>query len=81
MSERRLISKDKLIAFIKENGYVYANTLETFPEEDVAPVRHGEWIKHDDGSVTCSVCRRRLSGAVFGYPYSACCGARMDGMK
>lgn len=43
MSKQRLINKDDLIAFIKANGYVYANTLETFPEVDAeSVVRCGE---------------------------------------
>lgn len=36
----RLIDADALKAFIKQNGYLYANTLDTFPAVDAAQI---EW--------------------------------------
>ena len=33
--------------------------VEAEQEADVIPVRHGRWIKHDDGVFTCSECGMR----------------------
>ena len=42
----RLIDADKLKRFILENGYVYANTLDTFPTIDAVPVVRCGDCKH-----------------------------------
>lgn len=42
----RLIDADKLKRFILENGYVYANTLDTFPTIDAVPVVRCKDCKH-----------------------------------
>lgn len=71
----RLIDKDELITFIKANGYVYANTLETFSEVDATPTIHGKWKWYEEWSPSnpngpaecqcagyeCSVCGISLS--------------------
>lgn len=82
----RLIKKDDLIAFIKSNGFVYANTLETFPEVDAVEVVHGEWI-YDSGDeyadhYHCSVCGEKidLCNEIFTemkLKYCPNCGAKM----
>ena len=41
---------------------------------DVAPVRHGRWIKHDDGVFTCSECGNAESNESHFCRY---CGAKM----
>ena len=41
---------------------------------DVAPVRHGRWIKHDDGVFTCSECENAESNESYFCRY---CGAKM----
>ena len=43
---------------------------------DVAPVRHGRWIEHDDGVFTCSECGNAESNESYFCRY---CGAKMDG--
>lgn len=43
---------------------------------DVAPVRHGRWIRHDDGVFTCSECGNAESNDSY---YCRLCGAKMDG--
>lgn len=35
------------------------------PAADVAPVRHGRWIYHDDGVFTCSECGNAESIALL----------------
>lgn len=45
----RYINLDDLIKFIKENGYVYANMLDTWPTADVVEVvRCKDCIYHDN---------------------------------
>lgn len=41
---------------------------------DVAPVRHGRWIKHEDGVFTCSECGNAESNESYFCRY---CGAKM----
>ena len=56
--------------------------IEDIPSADVAPVRHGHWIKNDphcDGLAflwNCSECGEESDE---GYRYCPACGARMDG--
>lgn len=42
---------------------------------DVAPVRHGRWIKHEDGVFTCNECGNAESNESYFCRY---CGAKMD---
>ena len=41
---------------------------------EVAPVRHGRWIEHDDGVFTCSECENAESNESHFCRY---CGAKM----
>ena len=50
--------------------------IERTKTEDVAPVRHGRWIKHEDGVFTCSECGNAESNESYFCRY---CGAKMDG--
>lgn len=70
---------------IDEAPFEYAEgLLENVPSADVAPVRHGRWVKvygehlsmgHRPWAVCCSVCDK------YGDYTNYCpnCGARMDG--
>lgn len=49
--------------------------LAAIPAADVAPVRHGRWIKHEDGVFTCSECGNAESNESYFCRY---CGAKMD---
>ena len=49
--------------------------IEIIPAADVSPVRHGRWIYHDDGVITCSVCGHAESR---GSHYCRYCGAKID---
>ena len=55
---------------------------------EVAPVRHGRWIKESDGGTRCSVCNKRVRDVTGGgdepvdlsdMPYCPKCGAKMYG--
>ena len=53
--------------------------LKAIPAEDVAPVRHGRWIMHDDEfglTCECSACHIETMGDGN---YCPNCGCRMDG--
>ena len=49
--------------------------IRKIPAADVAPVRHGRWIEHDDGVFTCSECGNAESIESYFCRY---CGAKMD---
>ena len=55
--------------------------------DDVAPVRHGQWIDEPDGGTMCSACNQRVREVTGGrsepvdlsnLPFCPKCGARMN---
>lgn len=50
--------------------------IKNMPAADVAEVRHGRWIHHEDGVFTCSECGNAESNDSY---YCRLCGAKMDG--
>ena len=65
----------------EESGEHYAYSvalreIRNAPAADVAEVRHGRWIHHDDGVFTCSECGNAESNDSY---YCRLCGAKMDG--
>ena len=52
-----------------------ADCIRYMDAADVAPVRNGRWIKHDDGVFTCSECGNAESNESHFCRY---CGAMMD---
>ena len=62
--------------------------IRAIPAADVAPVRHGRWIRESDGGTRCSVCNKRVRDVTGGWdapvdlsdmPYCPKCGAKLDG--
>ena len=60
--------------------------LDNIPAADVAPVRHGRWMKKHDAVMywrQCSECgnimQRNFYGNEWNSPYCPNCGAKMDG--
>lgn len=51
----RLFDADALKLFIKQNGYLYANTLDTFPTVDAVPV------------VKCRECKNYAGAKIGGF--------------
>lgn len=76
------IERDSAAAFAYNCGAVYvSNRLSNknaFPAADVAPVRHGRWVKLDKHDWACSVCKIGVPYAYTGYNYCPRCGAKMD---
>lgn len=51
--------------------------IDNTPTADVVEVVHGEWIVHEDGTLSCSVCNFKFYPIKF--KYCPQCAARMDG--
>ena len=49
--------------------------VDKIPSADVAPVRHGQWIEHEDGVFTCNQCGNAEPIKSYFCRY---CGAMMD---
>ena len=50
------------------------------PAADVAPVRHGQWIKNDNGTWSCERCHSWIPDEQHYYArFCLYCGAKMDG--
>lgn len=65
----------------EESGEHYAYSvalreIRNAPAADVAEVRHGRWIHHEDGVFTYSECGNAESNDSY---YCRLCGAKMDG--
>lgn len=56
-----LLSRAELIGYIKANGFIYANTLETFPAVDATAV------------IRCKDCKHSQRSNVPGYKVLRCC--------
>ena len=89
----RYIDADKLIEertiFMQdEEGFdtsvVLVADIKLTPTAEVAEVKHGEWILHDDGSGTCTLCGKRqkhIWDMDNWQNFCGNCGAKMDGGK
>lgn len=70
----------------KRNGLILAKAIvlddERIPTADVAPVRHGHWIKNAKYSFgtmyDCSICNTRILDDGHSWYYCPNCGAKMD---
>ena len=78
------ISREKTLELLKSlSSRDYQDAIKMIsyavytPAADVAPVRHGRWIYHDDGVFTCSECGNAESNDSY---YCRLCGAKMDGV-
>ena len=58
-------------------------TLKDLPSADVAPVRHGRWIKISPAGIyECSECGKNvMTSDIEAYVWCHGCGARMDAKK
>ena len=64
-----------------DNYIEYAlEDLEDIPSADVAPVRHGHWIKISPAGIyECSECGKNvMTSDIKAYEYCHGCGAKMD---
>ena len=85
----RPIDADRALEIVRDQGIAHPNAyhltnyatliLREAPTIDVAPVKHGRWIMHDDEfglTCECSVCHIETMGDGN---YCPNCGAKMDG--
>ena len=80
------VSKSTLYALCGQRGitYLHVSDIDNMPAADVAPVRHGRWVKPvpGDGDPCCSECKaKQLYLPYVGYFYSKYCpycGVKMD---
>lgn len=75
-------SKDSVTLY--QQYFISPTAVEKIPAADVAPVRHGRWIKYapdNSDMMTCSECEKYwiLDGDQYDFRYCPNCGARMDG--
>ena len=84
----RLIDAEKIT--ITRQVYVGALTLkerlrrllESQPTVDAEPVRHGHWVRNDNGTYSCSECQSWIPNEQHYYArYCLFCGAKMDGER
>ena len=78
------IEREKLLSHLfnkQDKPLDVMREITEFPAADVAPVRHGKWIKQENYPGTyskCSECDQRVGGYTPNYKYCPNCGARMD---
>lgn len=67
-------------------GFSYEHVIEILddiPAADVAPVRHGRWVKQDKYAFgtfyDCSICDNRILDTGHSWNYCPNCGCCMDG--
>lgn len=84
----RLIDADKIT--ITRQVYVGALTLKerlqrllnSQPTVNAEPVRHGHWVRNDNGTYSCSECQSWIPNEQYHYArYCLHCGAKMDEEK
>ena len=57
---------------------LYKRTVEQF--NDAEPMKHGYWIRNDNGTYSCSECQSWIPNEQHYYAkYCLFCGAKMDG--
>ena len=77
----RLIDADKLKEELRVNGLGYHYyMLDNAPTVEAEPVRHGHWVRNDNGTYSCSECHSWIPNEQHYYArYCLFCGAKMDG--
>lgn len=72
------IKRDDAIRMVRLQG---KNAQFDGMAQDVAPVRHGHWIKISPAGIyECSECQKNvMTSDIEAYEYCHGCGARMDG--
>lgn len=76
----RLIDADKLKEELRVNGLGYQYyMLDNVPTVEAEPVRHGHWIRNDNGTYSCSECHSWIPNEQHYYArYCLFCGAKMN---
>ena len=76
-----LCEKSKMIVGFSRDNPAYCGMF--LNSADVAPVRHGRWVKQDTYAFgtfyDCSICDNRILDTGHSWNYCPNCGCRMDG--
>ena len=86
MAEKEYIEREKLNDMLDDfcvNESFY-DALQTIPTADVAPVRHGYWVKEKRDVLIhwhCSACKECFYLDEPNAEYCPHCGAKMDGKE
>lgn len=73
----------KKLEWLDEYDYIVFDavkrTADEVPTVDAEPVRHGHWIRNDNGTYSCSECHSWIPDEQHYYArYCLFCGAKMD---
>lgn len=76
----RYIDADALLDIFKTLKWdASCSIVEDMPTADAVEVKHGHWIKDDNGTYSCSVCQSWIPNEQHYYAnYCLHCGAKMD---
>ena len=76
--------QNKPCSMANENGYcqITACCNTSKPTVNAEPVRHGHWVKNDNGTYSCSECHSWIPNEQHYYArYCLFCGAKMNEEK
>ena len=80
--DRQELLKHKGNCYDEEGHLLYAvgtGTILLMPTVDAEPVKHGHWIRNDNGTYSCSECYSWIPDEQHYYArYCLFCGAKMD---
>lgn len=63
----------------KERLRDFINDIQSQPTVDAEPVKHGHWVKNDNGTYSCSECHSWIPSEQHHYArYCLFCGAKMN---
>ena len=84
MAEKEYIEREKLNDMLEDFcvNETFYDAMQTTPAADVAPVRHGCWVKEKPDVLIhwhCSVCEKCYFLEEPNADYCPHCGAKMDG--
>lgn len=81
---KEYIEREAVLEIVKRTSgdYVAAwSKIAHMPAADVAPVRHGWWVRDDSGVIYCSECGEEHDWDEYRATYCDTCGAKMDGKE
>lgn len=82
----RLIDADRLFYNLERgvrntSNQVFREIAST-PTIEAEPVRHGHWVRNDNGTYSCSECHSWIPNEQYYYArYCLFCGAKMGGER
>ena len=79
-SVTRMVASWSVGSYIRVPAKWAEEELQKIQASDVAPVRHGRWMKNDNGTWSCERCHSWIPDEQHYYArFCLYCGAKMDG--